>query len=76
MLATIKPEYKTKRVVYNNSGVALGKRTDHNELAIIALESGDKSLLRLFENIPDLAALKKTKTESELNRPLPAFGKK
>lgn len=72
MLATIKPEYKTKRVVYNNSGAALGKRTDYNELAIIAHESGDKSLLRLFDNLPDLATLKKAKTESELKRPSPA----
>lgn len=65
-IASIKKEFLTRRIAFNNSGARLRDRQDIDLLAIIALESKDKSLLRLFETIPDLATLKKAKTESEL----------
>jgi hypothetical protein len=70
-LAVIKEEYRTKRVGFGNSATLLGNRTDIDDLAIMALESQDKSLLILFEQpMPLLAALKKNKTEAGLKRPV------
>lgn len=68
-LATIKEEYKGRRVGFNNSAKPLGQRKDIDDLAIIAIESQDPSLLRLFEKLPSLAELIKQRVESQLKRP-------
>lgn len=65
-LATIKKEFLTKKIAFGKSGDALGQRKDIDELAIIAIESNDKTLLRLFDKLPTLAELKKTKTDQQL----------
>lgn len=68
-LAIIKDQYKERRVGFNSSGKPLGKRPDIDDLAIIALESQDPSLLRLFEKLPSLGDLIKQRVESQLKRP-------
>jgi hypothetical protein len=75
-LSKIKKEFFNKRVAFNKSAAPLGQRTDIDTLAILAYESGDKSLLRLFDQLPELAVLKKTKTESDLKRPVVATNKR
>lgn len=72
-LSKIKEEYKSKVVIFgknrttSNRKETLSQRDDIDDLAIIALESGDKSLVRLFESpMPSLADLKKAKTDSQL----------
>lgn len=67
-LSVVKKEFRNKRVAFGKSAAPLSQREDLDDLAIIALESNDKSLLLLFEKIPSLALLKKTKTESMLKR--------
>lgn len=62
----IKKEFLKKRVAFGKSAAPLSKRTDLLDLAITALESKDPSLLGLFEDLPPLAVLKKTKTDREL----------
>lgn len=71
-LATIKQEFLNKRVAFNNGAAPLHKREDIDDLAIIAQESQDPTLLQLFEQLPPLAVLKKNKTEAELKRGVPA----
>lgn len=71
----IKPEYHRKRVGFNGKGtVPLGMRSpsDLRDLAIIAHESKDPSLLRLFSDLPPIADLKKAKTETNLQKVVPA----
>lgn len=75
-LATIKKEFLGKRIAFGKSGDALGKRTDIDDLAIIALESNDKTLLRLFDKLPTLADLKKAKTDQQLKGVVGVAGKK
>ena len=65
-LSKIKSEYKSTVIAFGNSGLPLGKRDDIDQLAIIALESNDPSLIQLFDRIPPLEQLKKTKVEAEL----------
>jgi len=65
-LAKIKKEHETTVVAFGNSGLPLGQRDDIDQLAIIAQESKNPSLLALFEKLPTLAELKKTKTDAEL----------
>jgi hypothetical protein len=68
-LAEIKNEFKNKRVAFGNSAAPLYQRQDIDELAILALESQDSSLLRLFqEPLPELSILKKNKTDIELKK--------
>ncbi len=67
-LARIKKEYFKKRVAFGKSAAPLSKRDDIDDLAIAALESKDQSLIKLFEYLPELAVLKKNKTESQLRR--------
>lgn len=76
MLSKIKEEFKTKRVAFGKSAAPLGSRTDLDDLAIIAHESQSKSLLNLFEKLPALSLLKKTKTDSELKKIVPAVESK
>lgn len=68
-LAKVKEEYRGKVIAFGRTkpGVPLGAREDIDALAIIALESNDRSLLRLFEQpMPALADLKTAKTETKI----------
>jgi hypothetical protein len=66
-LAKLKADKKNEFVGFGNGGSRkLGERDDLDELAIIALESGNKSLIDLFEPLPPLAELKKAQTDSKL----------
>lgn len=65
-LSRYKQEFKDKRVAFGKSAAPLYLREDLDELAVIALESGDKTLLDLFEHLPSLEELKKQKTDLEL----------
>lgn len=67
-LTKIKKQFLHKRVAFGNSAAPLGQRTDIDDLAILALESKDPTLLMLFESLPDLQALKKTKTDAQLKK--------
>ena len=66
MLIKIKETAKEKIVAYNGRALPLGQRSDYGELAVIALESGDPSLLEVFETLPTLEELKKKKLEQAL----------
>ena len=66
MLIKIKETAKEKVIAYNGCALPLGQRNDYAELAIIALESGDPSLLEVFETLPTLEELKKQKVEQSL----------
>lgn len=68
-LAVIKEEFKTKRVAFGKSAAFLGERDDIDDLAIMAQESKNPNLIRLFKVLPELSVLKKAKTESQLIRP-------
>jgi hypothetical protein len=72
--AKIREEFKTTFIAFNGRGyLELGQRDDIDDLAITALESGNKSLLQVFEQpMPTLAALKKNKTDEELKAFVPA----
>lgn len=59
----IKPQFKDKVVGYNNQSLPLGQRDDLDILAQIAKDSGDPSLLELFEEIPSDAIINASKSE-------------
>ncbi len=65
----IKEEYLKKRLAFGKSANPLYKR-DENELvdlAIMAIQSKDTSLLKLFDGkLPALIDLKKSKTDRQL----------
>lgn len=67
----VKNEFLQTVVAFGNSGLPLGQRDDLIDLAIIAQESNDLTLLQLFEKLPSLATLKKAKTDKELKAVLP-----
>lgn len=73
--ATIKEEFKTTVIGFGNSGLPLGERDDLNDLALIAHESQDPSLLNLFDNLPAHDELKKARVDADLAKskvvPLP-----
>jgi hypothetical protein len=71
MNVIIKKEFENEVIGFGKSALPLGKRDDLNDLGIIAHESGNPLLLRLFENLPSLASLKKAKTDRELKAALP-----
>ena len=64
--ARIKEQYKTAVVSFGNSGLPLGVRDDIDQLAIIAMESGNKLLINFFEHLPPLEDLKNGRLESKL----------
>jgi hypothetical protein len=66
--AKLKAEHKDKMVVFGGGGrKTLGERDDLDKLAIIGLESGDRTILDLFEEpIPSLEELKKDQTDAQL----------
>jgi hypothetical protein len=67
-LSEIKDEYKNKVIAFGRQkgAIPIGQRTDIDDLAVIALESQDRSLLRLFKKLPDLSELKKQKTDAAI----------
>lgn len=71
-LSIIKEEYKNKRIGFGKSADPLSQRTDIDDLAIIARQSNDPSIVKLFKFLPELADLKRARTESQLRRPVVA----
>ena len=65
-LSKIKKEFANKRVAFGKSGARLSERKDIDDLAIIALESKNPSLLMLFEQMPDLETLKKKRARMQI----------
>jgi hypothetical protein len=59
-IVKIRPEYNNTVIGFNNSGVVLKNRSEKDlvDLAIMARNSKDPSLLKLFESLPDLHTLK------------------
>lgn len=71
-LSKIKEEFKQKKISFGkNSDKPIGDRHDIDDLAVIARESGNPNLIRLFETLPELADLKKARLEPQLKRPVP-----
>lgn len=68
-LSKIKKEFETTVIAFGTSGLPLGKRDDIDELAIIAQESQNPNLVQLFDILPPLDQLKKTKTDAVLKSP-------
>lgn len=68
--AKLKAEHKTTFVAFNGGGsTLLGDRDDLDKLAIMAIQSGDKSLLNLFEQpLPSLDELKKSDVDDQLKK--------
>jgi hypothetical protein len=60
---SILPAYQNTVIAFNNSGVVLKDRSycDLIDLAIMAIESGDRTLLKLFEKLPELSELRMLK---------------
>jgi hypothetical protein len=56
---TIYPAFYNTVIAFNNSGVVLKDRSDEDliDLAIMARKSGNPSLLKLFETLPELPEL-------------------
>lgn len=67
--SVIKEEFKSTLIVFNGGGrKTLGEREDIDVLAIMALESQNPDLLKLFEELPTLDELKKSQVESQLKK--------
>jgi hypothetical protein len=66
MAVKIKKEYASTVIAFGNSGLPLGQRDDLNELAIIAHQSQDPSLLELFDTLPSLEDLQREKVHALL----------
>jgi hypothetical protein len=62
---TIYPIYDNTVIAFNNSGVVLKDRSQSDliDLAIMARESGDRSLIKLFEALPELSELRNMKMQ-------------
>jgi hypothetical protein len=67
-ISKIKAEHAKKYIGFGKYAKKLGERDDIDDLAIIAHESGDESIIDLFENLPSLADLKAAKTDSQLKK--------
>lgn len=63
MVISIKDEYKSTIVGFNNSAKPLGERNDLHVLAEIAHNSNSKSLKKYFSKLPTLKAIQKYKGE-------------
>lgn len=68
----LKAKYKTKVVGFNNSTAPLGERDDLDILAEIALNSGDETLLELFETPHNLKEIVKKKEAKFLKENSPS----
>lgn len=65
----IKEEFKTTLIAFNGGGrKTLGERDDIDVLAIMALESQNPELIKLFEVLPTLQELKSDQVESQLKK--------
>lgn len=65
--AKIKQEFLGVVIGFNGSALPLGRRNDIDELAIIAQQSQDPSLLKLFEEeLPDAEVLIQEKVDAEI----------
>jgi hypothetical protein len=65
----IKKEFGDQHVAFGKGGrgLKLGQRTDIDKLAIIALQSGNRHLLDMFEQpMPSLDELLKDETDAQL----------
>jgi hypothetical protein len=62
---TIYPAYFNTVIAFNNSGVVLKDRSfsDLIDLGIMARRSGNPSLLKLFETLPELPELQRMKMQ-------------
>lgn len=62
---TIKKEFQQTVIAFGNNGLPLNNRPvlDIINLGIIARESNDKSILKLFDQLPTLAELKAMKMQ-------------
>ncbi len=69
-MVTIKQDYLNTVIGFNNSGVVLKERSQEDlvDLAIMAHKSQDPGLLKLFEVLPSLDALKKMKMEAMIKK--------
>lgn len=67
-MVTIKKEYENTIVGFNGSGLPLGKRKDLDILFGIAQKSGNKELLKLFEEIPTPKDAEAKKVDSFLKK--------
>jgi hypothetical protein len=67
-LSTIKSEFAKQHIAFGKggNGKAIGERDDIDELAIIAQQSGNRNLLKLFDKLPSVEELQKAKTDSQL----------
>ena len=74
-LSKIKQEFNATIIAFGDSGAPLGERTDIDQLAIMAQESQNPTLLQLFDVLPPLEVLKKTKVSEELKK-VPVVGDK
>lgn len=62
-MVKIKKEYESAVVAFGTSGLPLGQREDLLDLAIIAQQSKDPSLIKLFESLPTLEQLQRMKIQ-------------
>ncbi len=68
-LSKIKQEHLSTFIAFNGGGrKLLGERDDIDVLAIMAHESRNQNLIKLFEVLPPLAELKKARLEGELKK--------
>lgn len=65
MSLRIKPQYKDTVIAFQDSGVALYKRSCLQliDLALLAHSSKDPSILKFFEELPTVSELKKMKMQ-------------
>lgn len=65
MEVKIKSQFATQKIAFGSSGKPLGERSQEElqDLAILGQQSGDQSILNMFESLPDLTELQKAKTE-------------
>lgn len=68
MKIEIKKEYLNAVVGFNGSAKPLGQRNDIALLAEIALQSGNKNLLKYFKKIPTLQDVREIKGEQFLKK--------
>lgn len=59
----LKKQFESTVIAFGNSGLPLGQRDDLLDLAIIAQQSQDPTLLQLFESLPSLGELQKQRIQ-------------
>lgn len=71
-ISKIKEAHSKKYVAFGKNAKPLGERDDIDDLAILAHESGDESIIERFEVLPSLDELKKAKTDKQIAKVAPA----